>query len=233
VKKSVAIIQSNYIPWKGYFNIIKCVDEFVLLDDVQYTRRDWRNRNLIKTKSGLRWLTVPVLVKGNYHIKIQDVLTDGSDWRTDHWNQIFDAYKAAPHFKEFSSAFEEMYLGSNETILSKINFDFIQLINSILKIETPIRWSSQFDVPKEKSQRLAYICRDLEANVYVSGALAKEYLDIQLFANMGIEVSWVDYSRYTEYEQLYPPFEHGVSIIDLIFNQGPRSCDFLKEKVWT
>ncbi len=235
MKKKVAIIQSNYIPWKGYFNIIKCVDEFVLLDDVQYTRRDWRNRNLIKTKSGLKWLTIPVNVKGKYHEKIENVFADGSDWRKDHWNQISSAYKDAPFFKHFSDAFEELYLGQQETNLSKINLSFIRLINTILEIETPISWSASYSSTSalEKSERLATICRELDADMYISGSLAKAYVDITIFEKMGIEVAWTDYSDFQTYSQLYPPFEHGVSVVDLIFNEGPKASTFLKKQIWT
>jgi hypothetical protein len=171
-------------------------------------------------------------VKGSYQIEIQNVFADGLDWRVDHWNRISEAYRTAPYFKDFSNVFEEMYLGRNEKNLSKINFDFIQLINSILKIETPIHWSMDFDAPKEKSERLAYICSDLGATVYVSGESAKAYLNVQLFEEMGIKVMWADYKNYPTYEQLHPPFEHTVSVIDLIFNQGPKASLFLKEKLW-
>src|SRR5688572_12781158 len=108
--RRVAIIQSNYIPWKGYFNIIRDVDEFVLLDDVQYTRRDWRNRNLIKTKNGVKWLTIPVDVKGQFEIAIKDVFIADSKWRADHWNQITAAYSKSRYFNLYQKYFEGLYL---------------------------------------------------------------------------------------------------------------------------
>lgn len=228
MKKRVAIIQSNYIPWKGYFNIIKYVDEFVLLDDVQYTRRDWRNRNLIKTKTGLKWLTIPVDVKGNYRIKIEDVCTTGTAWRLQHWNQIREAYRLSPHFHALSPYFEELYLGSTELNLSKINLNFIRLINSLLEIGTPIYWSKVFDTPSEKSERLLHICQQLHATEYVSGSAAKEYLNTNIFQENGIQIIWADYSGYQEYQQLHPPFQHGVSVIDLLFNEGTHAVKFLK-----
>lgn len=98
--KKVAIVQSNYIPWKGYFDMIAAVDEFILYDDMQYTRRDWRNRNQIKTPQGVQWLTVPVQVKGKYHQKIRDTEIDGSDWA------LAQNYRRAPHFEEVAAAFE-------------------------------------------------------------------------------------------------------------------------------
>lgn len=231
--KRVAIIQSNYIPWKGYFNIIKCVDHFVLLDDVQYTRRDWRNRNLIKTKAGLKWLTIPVTVKNNYHIKIEDVQTAGSDWRSDHWNQVKDAYSTSQYFKEMSPFFEEIYLQNKELNLSKINYSFIEKILSILNITTTLNWSREFsNAPTGKTERLVHICKRLNATEYISGMAAKDYLDVALFDKESIKVVWADYSGYQPYSQLSPPFEHGVSILDMLFNEGIQSAHLLKDKIW-
>lgn len=230
--KKVAIVQSNYIPWKGYFNLIKSVDEFVLLEDVQYTRRDWRNRNIIKTVAGLKWLTIPVDVKGKYFIEIKDVHTAGMDWRRQHWNQINDAYRHAPHFSSYSPEFRNLYLSDSEQRLSMINYKFIILINAILGINTPIRWSMEFNSPKEKSERLLHICKSLDAQEYVSGAAAKSYLDLGLFERNNINIRWADYSGFPEYTQLYEPFAHEVSVIDLVFNQGPSSYLFLKDKIW-
>lgn len=231
--KRVAIIQSNYIPWKGYFNIIKCVDHFVLLDDVQYTRRDWRNRNLIKTKAGLKWLTIPVIVKNKFQIKIEDVQADGTDWRQDHWNKLQEAYRTSQYFKEISPFFESLYLQSNELNLSKINYGFIAQILSILNIPTVLNWSREFpDAPSGKTERLVHICKSLNATEYISGMAAKDYLEVELFEKEQIKVVWADYSGYQPYRQLYTPFEHGVSILDLLFNEGIQSSHFLKDKIW-
>jgi WbqC-like protein family len=230
--KRVAIIQSNYIPWKGYFNIIKCVDHFVLLDDVQYTRRDWRNRNLIKTKAGLKWLTIPVAVKNNYHIKIEDVHTDGSDWRRDHWNQLKGAYGTSQCFNEIAPFFEELYLRSSELNLSKINYSFIKVILSILSVDTSLSWSREFpNAPTGKTERLLHICKKLNATEYLSGMAAKDYLDVELFERENIKVVWADYSGYQPYKQLHPPFEHGVSILDMLFNEGTQSTHLLMDRI--
>lgn len=107
--KKVAIVQSNYIPWKGYFDMIAAVDEFILYDDMQYTRRDWRNRNQIKTPQGPQWLTVPVKVKGKYLQTIRETEIDGVDWVEAHWKAIVQNYRRAPHFEEVAAAFEPSY----------------------------------------------------------------------------------------------------------------------------
>lgn len=232
MSKRIAIIQSNYIPWKGYFNIMKCVDEFVLLDDVQYTRRDWRNRNIIKTKNGLKWLTIPVDVKGQYFIPIKDVRTAGSEWRQGHWNQILEAYKSAPYFSWLAPELEELYSHKSSDKLSEINYAFIDLIKRKLNITTPIRWSMEFAGAAEKTQRLVNICKTLNADQYVTGAAARGYLIESLFNENKIQVYWADYSDYPQYDQLHGSFEHAVSVIDLLFSRGPDSHLFLKDKIW-
>ncbi len=226
--KKVAIIQSNYIPWKGYFDIINMVDEFILYDDAQYTRRDWRNRNKIKTPQGLLWLTIPVIVKGKYFQKIRDVKIADKNWAKKHWKAIKLNYSKAKYFKDYKDFFEELYLSSKEEYLSEINYKFIIAINHLLGIKTKIRWSSEFILHGDKSEKLLSICKQCNANIYLSGPAAKSYLDVALFEKENIQVEWMDYSGYKEYEQLYPPFEHGVSIIDLIFNVGPHFKHYMK-----
>lgn len=226
--KKVAILQSNYIPWKGYFDMINMVDEFVLYDDMQYTRRDWRNRNKIKTPNGLVWLSIPVEVKGKYFQKINETKVSEKDWAKKHWQSIGHNYSKAGHFKEYKDIFEELYLGCDEEYLSQINYKFITAINKILGIKTKIRWSNEFELIDGQTQKLLGICKDCNADVYLSGPAAKDYFDEELARTENIKVEWMDYSGYAEYNQLYPPFEHGVSILDLIFNEGSNANKFMK-----
>ena len=226
--KKVAILQSNYIPWKGYFDLINMVDEFILYDDMQYTRRDWRNRNKIKTPQGLKWLTIPVEVKGKFFQKINETKISDKKWGKRHWTQIVQNYKNAHYFKEYKDLFEELYRNNNEIYLSAVNMKFLHAINNILGIHTTIKDSSEFKLIDGKSERLLGICKDCQADVYLSGPAAKGYLDTQLFQNEGIAVEWIDYSGYGQYTQLYPPFEHGVSVIDLIFNEGSNATAWMQ-----
>ncbi len=227
--KKVAIVQSNYIPWKGYFDLINFADEFVLYDDAQYTKRDWRNRNKIKTPNGSIWLTIPVEVKGKFYQKIKETKTVDNKWRKKHWTAITLNYSKAKYFKDYKDIFEQLYLADNERLLSRINFKFIKAINDILGIKTKIRWSEEFRLTGNKSEKLLSICKALEANVYVSGPKAKNYLDEELFAQEGIKVLWFDFTGYKEYSQLFtPPFDHYVSVIDLIFNEGKNAVKFMK-----
>jgi len=226
--KKVAILQSNYIPWKGYFDLINMVDEFILYDDMQYTRRDWRNRNKIQTAQGLKWLTIPVDVKGKYYQKISETKISDKEWGKKHWTQIVQNYKKAAYFKEYKDIFEELYLSNNEEYLSEINYKFITTICKILGINTKIRWSSEFDLVDGQTEKLLGICKDCDADVYISGPAAKDYFDEDLAKKENVKVEWMDYSGYSEYKQLYEPFEHGVTILDLIFNVGSDNIRFMK-----
>lgn len=226
--KTIAITQSNYIPWKGYFDVIHSVDEFVLYDDVQFTKGDWRNRNRIKTQGGVKWLTVPVEVKGKYSQKIKDTRISDPRWTRKHWEAIRHAYSKAEFFKDFRELFEELYLTCHEEFLSQVNFRFLEAVNQVLGIETRISWSSDYKLPEGKNERLISICQEAGATKYISGPAAKEYLDESVFRQEGIEVEWMDYSNYPEYRQLFPPFEHGVTILDLLFNCGKDAHRYMR-----
>jgi len=227
--KKISISQSNYIPWKGYFDGIKSVDEFVFYDDMQYTKRDWRNRNKIKTANGIQWLTIPVEVKGKFFQKINETKISHKSWNTEHWNVIKYNYGKAPFFKDYKEFFEELYLNCNEEYLSQVNYRFIKAICTLLDITTNLKWSGEFELRGDKSEKLLNICLDSSASEYYSGPAAKNYLDVNLFNSKGVAVAWFDYSGYKEYHQFYPPFEHGVSIIDIIFNTGPQIKDYMTQ----
>lgn len=226
--KRVAIIQSSYIPWKGYFDIIRSVDEFVLLDDAQFTRRDWRNRNIIKTAAGAQWLTIPVETKGRFDAPI-DTIRIAGPWADQHWATLRHVYARAPHFARLAPRIAAMYrtLGE-ETMLSAVNRCALEEICSVLGIDTPIRWSREYPVRGVRTDRLLSICVAAGATEYLSGPSARNYLELDKFAAAGITVRFVDYSGYPEYSQLHGPFEHGVSILDLLFNLGDDSLSAMR-----
>lgn len=226
--KKCAILQSNYIPWKGYFDLINSVDEFVIYDCVQYTKNDWRNRNKIKTAKGAEWLTIPVSVSNRMQTLIQDVSVANSDWRKKHWTAITQSYSKCPYFNEFKAPFEEFYLSGNETSLSEINFSLIKIVCNILGIDTRLSNATDYKLDEDRNLKLVGICEQVDAATYISGPAASCYLDVQLFATRGIEVLWQDYSNYPEYPQRFPPFEHGVTVLDLIFNVGADSRNYMK-----
>lgn len=226
--RRVAIVQSSYIPWKGYFDLIASVDEFILLDDVQYTRRDWRNRNRIKTPGGLQWLTIPVAVKGRFTQRICDTEVSDRRWSERHWRTIRAFYSRAAGFADLSARLERLYSGCRETLLSRINYRFLRAICDELGIRTRLSWSMDYRAEGSKGDRLLALCRQAGATEYVSGPAARAYLNETAFEQAGIAVSWFDYSGYPEYRQLFPPFEHSVSIVDLLLNEGPSARTFMK-----
>jgi hypothetical protein len=226
--KTVTIVQSCYIPWKGYFDLIKEADEFVLFDDRQFTRRDWRNRNRIKTPQGVSWLTVPVEVKGRYLQRIDETRVSDDAWAKKHWRTLEHAYASAPFFTEYRKRFASLYENMGDDRLSAINRRLLEEVCDVLGIETKFSWSTDYDVEGDRTQRLVELCQAAGADVYLSGPRARAYLEEQLFADAGIAVRYFDYDGYPEYPQLHPPFVHEVTVLDLIFNTGPSAPQYLK-----
>jgi hypothetical protein len=226
--KKVAILQSNYIPWKGYFDLIASVDEVILFDDMQYTRRDWRNRNQIKTPQGLQWLTVPVLVKGKYFQTIRETAIDGSTWALMHWKALSQNYIKSAYFKEIATWLEPLYVAQSYSHLSQLNRTLIERVCLYLGVQTRITNSWDYQLVDGKTARLASLCLQANATEYVSGPAAQSYIDESVFDQSNIDLTWFEYGSYPEYPQLYGLFQHHVSILDLLFNCGPNSRLFMK-----
>jgi hypothetical protein len=223
----VLVTQPNYIPWKGYFDLIAKADKFVILDDVQYTSRDWRNRNLIKTPQGTIWLNIPILKKNK--ILIKDVLIQDFSWVNDHLNKIERNYKKSTYFNKIFSNLEEIYQGFTSNKLIDINIEIINFICKYLNIETEISVSSDIkDKNSEKSLRILDICTENNCTVYISSSKAKNYIDESLFKENKIKLAFEDFQNYPKYEQLWGSFEEKVSIVDLLFNEGPNTYKFMK-----
>lgn len=228
MSKKVAILQSNYIPWKGYFDMIAAVDEFILYDDMQYTRRDWRNRNQLKTPQGVQWLTIPVRAKGKYFQKIRDTEIESADWAETHWKALVQNYRRAPCFSEIAKWLEPIYLGEPCSHLSPLNRRFIEAICEYLSIKTIISNSWDYTLVDGKTERLVDLCMQAKATEYISGPAAKDYVDEKIFADKGVTLSWFDYADYPNYPQLWGDFVHGVTILDLLFNCGKESPRYMK-----
>ncbi|MBE7386052.1 MAG: WbqC family protein [Leptolyngbya sp. SIO1E4] len=227
--KRVAIVQSNYIPWKGYFDLINSVDEFILFDDMQYTRRDWRNRNKIKTPKGTEWITIPVNVKGKFYQKINETQVANNTWVQDHWKALLHNYGKAKYFSDLKSEIWTLYETAGQiSLLSDINYLFIDFICRLVGVHTKLSWSSDYEIFGGKNERLISLCQQAGGTHYVSGPAAKDYIDIDQFTQADLDVTFFSYSDYPEYDQRFPPFEHSVSILDLLFNEGDRAPKFMK-----
>lgn len=224
--KRVAILQSNYIPWKGYFDIIASVDEFILYDEVQFTKNDWRNRNRIKTPTGAKWLSIPVGT--DLRRRVCEVQLPGGDWRGKHWKTLEANYRRAPFFEEIAVLCRPIYESLELRSLSALNRAFIEAICGYLGIRTRVTDSSDYPGVAERTERLVDICVRARASEYVTGPSAKAYLDEAAFRAQGIGVRWFDYSGYPAYPQLWGDFIHEVSIVDLLFNCGHESRGYMK-----
>jgi WbqC-like protein len=227
MRKSVAILQSNYVPWKGYFDLIGSVDEFILYDTAQFTKNDWRNRNKIKTPRGVSWLTIPV--RHDFGQSVEETTVSDPIWAMRHWDQLKQNYSGAAHFKEYAPLFRTLYVELAEIRhLSAINRRFLREVNQILGLKTVLTRSSDYRLVDGQTERLVDLCRQASATEYVSGPAAKAYLQEDLFEKAGVEIRYMDYSGYPEYRQLNPPFVHEVSILDLIFNEGQDATRYMK-----
>lgn len=230
--RKIGIIQPSYIPWRGYFDFIHEVDAFVFLDDVQYTERDWRNRNRIKTRDGKTlWLTVPTL--GGRNQLIKDVLLDNSQhWQRKHLAALQHNYSRAPFFNRYFEGLENIYNLSFEK-LSELDIALTKQISSWLGIGTEFMISSVLDVSGSKDDRLLQLVEKLDGDTYLSGPAARAYLRPDCWENAGIKLNYKDYSGFPEYPQISQPFEAQVTILDLIFMKGPDAMDYIWGKYRT
>lgn len=226
--KRVVVLQSNYLPWKGYFDLIRRADLLIFYDDTQYTKNDWRNRNRIKTSRGVEWLTIPC---GRHHMHrlIHDVRPVGNEWQRSHWDRIRMSYRFAPYFGMYRDFFESFYRAHDWTNLSELNQYLITTIGrAFLGIQTPILRSTDFHLVGSKEERLVHMLVQSGATRYLSGPTGRQFLRMEPFERAGIRVEWMDYSGYRPYPQLYPPFVHEVSVIDLLFQEGPGAAQYLE-----
>jgi hypothetical protein len=214
----VVILQSNYIPWKGYFDLLHDADVFVFYDEVKYTKNDWRNRNRIYTKDGVQWLSIPVN-KDAVKQKISEVALPATNWRNDHINKLTGAYKKAPFFEQLEAFMKDVYFAGH-ILLSAFNQYIIQKIAMQLGCTTKIINADQLLLEGDRIERLINILKQLNASEYISGPAAAGYLQGKehLFSDNNITLSYKSYNHYPEYRQLHQPFEQYVSVVDMIAN---------------
>jgi WbqC-like protein family len=231
--RTVVITQSNYLPWRGQFDMMGRCDAFILYDIVQYTRRDWRNRNTIKTRSGPHWLTVPVHYEPRTTTAIDEVRVAGDGWADKHIETLRHAYRQASAFSAVSPwLFDQLRAAGEEPLLSDVNARLLHALAGRLGIATPITSCTEL-IPREtllsldRDERLLAICKAAGATQYLSGPAARDYLDVASFEAQGIEVEWMSYAGYRDYPQLWGTFEPQVSIVDLLLNAGDTAPDFL------
>ena len=235
MSKTAAIVQSNYIPWRGYFDLIDRVDTFVLYDCVQYTRRDWRNRNRIKTPRGLRWLSIPVVNRGRYDQSIEDTEVASKDWAERHTAQIEASYSGAAGFAAhggwLAAALREAARSSR---LTEINELLLRRICERLGLDadkicrTSNFFPSEALMAQDRTARMVWLCQAAGAKTYLTGPSARAYLDEAQFAEAGIQVEWMTYPDYPAYPQPWGVFEPQLSIVDLLLCVPDRHIDYIR-----
>lgn len=217
----VGVIQSNYLPWRGYFDFIRSVDLFVFYDDVQYTKNDWRNRNKIKTARGAEWITVPVFNRHLSQLICESPIDHASGWGLKHRRLLETHYKEAPHRDCMLSLVEDLGTGE-ESSISELNIGLIRRICAFLHIPTPTMLSSDLELQGRKSERLISLLKHVGATTYLSGPAADAYLDKDAFRQNGIALEYKSYD-YAPYPQLWGGFDGALTILDLIANCGPEA----------
>ncbi len=228
MSKKVAMLQPNYIPWKGVFDLIDRVDVFVFYDDVQYTKKDWRNRNKIKTKDGDIWLTVPVETKNKREQLICEAqISQISNWQSDHYKTIRSNYRKAPYFQDYEYLLEEIYVNHQWTGISELGIFSTMLLAEALTIDVEWHKSSDLSVQGGKEgDKVVKICQMLGCDHFINGPSSRQFMDEELFRKNNIILEYMVY-EYEEYKQLHEPFSHNVSVLDVLFNCGQNARNYV------
>jgi hypothetical protein len=221
----VAIHQPNYIPGLGFFHKMASADVFVLLDNVQYSKNNYTNRNRIRSGDEWAWLTIPVRLSGHFGQLISEVETAEDDWETKHWKRLLEVYGQAPHFRQYQGQLEPVY-ARRRVNLAEINCELIEFARSALSIDTRIIRASELDVTGQSSDLLLAICKDLRATTYLSGQGGRKYLDVTKFESASIAVEFQEF-LHPEYQQGREEFVPNLSVLDLLFHAGAESLSIL------
>lgn len=220
--RKVAVLQPNYIPWKGYFDIIHDVDEFIFYIDVQYTKNDWRNRNQIMVNNERIWLTIPV--GSNEHRQIFEVVMSDKKWQKKHYATLEMAYHKSPYWNRYKDFIEYVYLEKKWDSLYELDRFLIEKIsNDYLRCNTVFSDSFDYESHGVKSEKLLSLLRSAQTEIYVSGSAAKDYINEAEYKENGITVIWKNYDGYPEYPQMSSEFSHNVTVLDLLFNVGDNA----------
>jgi hypothetical protein len=213
----IVILQSNYIPWKGYFDLINDADIFCFLDEVQYTKNDWRNRNKLYSKNGLFWLTIPINKKSVNH-KISEVLLEDHYWQEKHFKSIVQTYSSAPQLNNLLPLLEDIYLKRQWQYLSQLNQFLVKEICNLIGIKTKIVDSKDYQLADKKVDRIISLVKQMNGTEYISGISGANYLngEEEAFNRNNVKLTYKNYGNYKIYQQNLPVFENAVSIMDTL-----------------
>ncbi|ODS34146.1 MAG: WbqC-like protein family protein [Candidatus Scalindua rubra] len=221
----IAVHQPQYLPWLGYVDKIDKAEVFVILDNVQFKKNEWQNRNRVKTAQGWQWITVPVLYK--FPEKINEVrINNDTNWNRKHLQALITNYSKAPCFANYKSFFEDIFSRSWDRLVD-INIEIIKFLISALELKIKLVMASDLKLREEPTERLVDICKTLNGNKYLAGRDGIKYMNLEKFDKEGIEIVFQDF-KHPVYNQLYKDFEPGMSAIDLLFNCGDKSLEILR-----
>jgi len=223
----IGIHQPEHLPWNGFFDKVDQSDIFVLLDNVPFEKNYFQNRNRIRTRDGWAWLTVPVYTSGRFSQLINEVeIIKNSNWRKKHWKTLFYSYKNAPYWERCAEFFKSLYQKEWHYLVD-LNETIIRFIIGELGIKVKLVKASELNVSGRSTELLLNICKELGADVYLSGKSGREYLDEHRFKDEKIEVMYQDF-KHPIYPQQFEPFIPQMSTIDLMFNCGDSSLNILR-----
>ncbi|MEP7242290.1 MAG: WbqC family protein [Gammaproteobacteria bacterium] len=218
--------QPVYLPWLGLFHKIALADLFCYFDIAQYQTKDYNNRNKIKTHSGEIWLSVPVESKDHFQKSVGDIRIVQNGWHKKHFKSIQLSYAKAPFVRNYIGGLEALLLGEAFETLSGLNLAMLRFLMKILSIDTPIVKASDYSFQGTKSDLVLDMCLQLKASTYIFGAQGQDYADVEKYRAAGLEPYFQAYQHPT-YRQLHGDFLPYMSVIDLLFNEGPRSREIL------
>jgi len=222
----ISIMQPTYLPWLGYFDLIDQSDIFVILDDVQFEKQSWQQRNRIKAKNGWVWLTIPVIQKFGQKIS-ETRINYANRWNEKHWKSIYYNYHAAAFYHSFNERLEKIYAMHSEFLID-FNMTIIQWFCEQLGIHPQFIRSSELSLEGTKTERLLNICQDLHADTYLSPPGSRTYLEKNnLFHNSGIELKYQHF-EHPQYSQLWGDFIPYLSVLDLLLTQGVHSLPIIR-----
>ena len=223
----LAAHQPQFAPWLGYFDKLDRADVFVLLDNVQFKKNEWQNRNRIKGSGGPQWLTVPV--SGDFGRKIAELdIASRQNWPERHLKTLRTCYGRAPHYEATFSRYESVACRPWKK-LADLNIQLLHDLLAQIGLERRILLASELGpLPEDRDERLIELCRELGAETYLAGAGGRDYMELERYRAAGIEVVFQEY-RHPAYPQLFGDFAPNLSVLDLLFNCGPRSMEIIRE----
>jgi len=221
---TITIHQPEHLPWLGFFHKINMAEKTVILDNVQFRKNYFQNRNKVRTSNGWTWITVPVHAKSTTLINEVRIAADAR-WKKKWWNTVHLSYAKAPYFNDYSEIIHSI-IEHDWKMLSDLNFELIKAIKDMLGIKTEFVKAAELNATGKGSSLILDICRKVGAATYIAGISGKDYLVEEDFKKENVNIKYQEF-HHPIYKQLYEPFIPCMSTIDLLFNYGDKSLNII------